>query len=106
MEGDGGGSHRFGYPTRLQEGEVVVVSALSELDGDRYVAGGGHSGTHDVLEQPWLQRDGRTPTLARHLGHRTSEVHVDVVDPSLTDQQVDGPADALRFGSVELDAAG
>ena len=104
MERHGRRPHGLSDPACLQERQVVVVGSLPELHGNWDVPRTFDGSPDDGFEQARLQRDGRSTAPPGHLGHGTAEVHIDVVDPSLADQHVHSPADAVRLGSVQLDA--
>ena len=84
VEGDGGHALLLGDPTRLEVGEDRVVDAHAELDRHRHPTSAAATAERTMCaEQAAAHRQGRATALARHLGHRTAEVHVDVVDPDL-----------------------
>ena len=85
--------------------EWSLVDADPELERDRDRAGGLDRRAHDRAQQARLERDRRAAALARHLAHRAAEVHVDVVDPALADQDAHRLADVARVDAVELQAA-
>ena len=61
-----------------------------------------HRRAHDVAQQAAVHRERRPAALAGDLAHRAAEVHVDVVDAALVDQEAHRLANVVRVDAVEL----
>ncbi len=96
----------LGYTAGFEVGLVLVAHADAELDGHGNRTGVGHRCANDPAQQPGLERYRRPATPPRHLGHRASEVEVDVVDAVLADQPCHGLTQVVGVDAVELKAAG
>ena len=91
----------------FQERNVVVVDALTHLNGQRNVVAGGFPDRrlHDRGEQIGLPGQGGATASAGHLGGRATKVQVDVVGSVLFDDHAHSLADVDRVDAVNLDGA-
>ena len=106
VERDGDTALVLGDAAGFEVGLVLVAHSDAELDGHRDRAGVDHRCANDPTQQPGLERDRRPTAPPRHLGHRASEVEVDVVDAVLADQPGHGLTHVAGVDAVELKAAG
>ena len=94
---------------------MLLVDPQAHLHGHRHLprppggATGRLAGAHrlgeDGCEQVSLPRQRRPTALARHLGHRATEVQVNVVGQVLLDQDPHSGPHCGRIDPVELDGA-
>ncbi|CAB4535377.1 unannotated protein [freshwater metagenome] len=100
---DCGNSEVRSDPGSVKIGEVIIVDTHSHLDGHGDVAGRSDGLFQNLLEQSRLPRQGRPTTLPRHLGHRATEVHVDVIGVVFVDEDSGRCTHRLRIDAVQLD---
>ena len=95
----------LGDLARLEERQVLVVDALAGLHRDRHRVrrSGRDRLVEDLAQQATLPRQYGSPALAGHLGDRTPEVQVDVLDAVLAAEDLGRPRDRRRVDAVQLD---
>jgi hypothetical protein len=81
---------------------MFVTDALAELHGDRNVTSTANGRANDVPIEVCAKRQSRPSTITSHLGRGTSEVEIDVISFDLRHQIVDGLADEVGIGSIQL----
>src|SRR5690349_9811024 len=101
MERDGLAPFFLADPTGGAKGEELVVDPGAEFDRHGDAIGVRDRCAYDVREEPRLHGDRRAAALSCHLAHRATEIHVDVIDTTLTDEALHGFADVIRVHSVE-----
>ena len=91
----------------LQERNVVVVDALTHLNGQRSIVAGRllHRGLHDRREQVSLPGQGGATASAGHLGGRATKVQVNVVGTVLFNDHAHSLADVDRVHTINLNGA-
>ena len=104
MQRDGRGALLGGDATGVQMGVVGVVDADPEFHRYRHVRtlGRTHRGSHDLPEQPALERQRGAAAAPGHLGHRAAEIHVDVVGEALVDDHFRRGIGVVGVDRVEL----
>ena len=84
---------------------MILVDSLAHLHGDRDIARRTHRTLDDFAEQAELPRESGTAPFAGDLGHRASEIQVDVIGAVFGDEHGHGLGDRLRIDTVQLNAA-
>ena len=91
----------------LQERDVVIVDALTHLNGQRNIVAGRllHRSLHNRREQVSLPGQGGTATAASHLRSRAAKVQVNVVGTVLFNDHAHSLTDVDRVHTVNLDGS-
>src|SRR5262245_27971441 len=103
VERDRGRPLVLGDAARVDERAQAAVDADPQLHRDGCGAGAADRGAHDVAEQGAAHGQRSPAALPRHLGHRATEIEVDVVGALLPGEEPGGLADRPRLGAVQLD---
>ena len=106
MEADCGTPLFLGNPTRFQIRHVIRIDSHSKLDRDRNVPCRVDRSPHDVAQQPGFQRNRGPTALPGDLPHRTSEIHIQVIDPAFPNESLNGLGYIIGIDTIDLQAAG
>ena len=106
VQRDGGRALLLGDLACAEIGEQLVVHAHAELHRDRHGARGRDRRAHDGAQEGLTDREGRAASLAGDLRDRAAEVHVDVVDAVLVDEEPHRLAERAGVSAVELHRPG